>query len=215
MGRVLITGFEPFGGEAVNPALKAIECLEGMEVAGCRIVTHPLPVVKGKSIASLLEKIKEVQPELVIAVGQAGGSSELSLERVAINIDDFRIPDNEGQQPIDEPVVAGGPAAYWSTLPIKTMLKVLRSEGIPVKISNSAGTYVCNHVFYGLMHALAQEGAIRRGGFIHIPYLPEQAARLSGQPSVALETVVKGLKLAVATGLESTVDEKIPGGAIF
>ena len=211
---VLVTGFDPFGGEAVNPALEAIKKLDGKMVAGARVVTRELPTVRWKAIDGLKTAIREVQPALIIAVGQAGGRMDITPERVAINVDDFRIADNEGNQVVDERIAPDGPAAYWSTLPIKKIVADLRAEGIPASVSNSAGTFICNHLFYGLMHELAAEGNVRRGGFIHIPYLPEQAAKLTGQPSMALETIVRGLTAAIAASLTTAEDERHSGGTI-
>lgn len=211
---VLVTGFDPFGGEAVNPALEAIKQLDGKMVAGARVVTRELPTVRWKAIEGLKTAIHEVQPALIIAVGQAGGRMDITPERVAINVDDFRIADNEGNQVVDERIAPDGPAAYWSTLPIKKIVANLRAEGIPASVSNSAGTFICNHLFYGLMHELAAEGNVRRGGFIHIPYLPEQAAKLTGQPSMALETIVRGLTAAIAASLTTAEDERHSGGTI-
>ena len=211
---VLVTGFDPFGGEAVNPALEAIKKLDGKMVAGARVVTRELPTVRWKAIDGLKTAIREVQPALIIAIGQAGGRMDITPERVAINVDDFRIADNEGNQVVDERIATDGPAAYWSTLPIKKIVADLRAEGIPASVSNSAGTFICNHLFYGLMHELAAEGNVRRGGFIHIPYLPEQAAKLTGQPSMALETIVRGLTAAIAASLTTTEDERHSGGTI-
>ena len=211
---VLVTGFDPFGGEAVNPALEAIKKLDGKMVAGARVVTRELPTVRWKAIEGLKTAIREVQPALIIAVGQAGGRMDITPERVAINVDDFRIADNEGNQVVDERIAPDGPAAYWSTLPIKKIVADLRAAGIPASVSNSAGTFICNHLFYGLMHELAAEGNARRGGFIHIPYLPEQAAKLTGQPSMALETIVRGLTAAIAASLTTAEDERHSGGTI-
>lgn len=211
---VLVTGFDPFGGEAVNPALEAIKQLDGKMVAGARVVTRELPTVRWKAIEGLKTAIHEVQPTLIIAVGQAGGRMDITPERVAINVDDFRIADNEGNQVVDERIAPDGPAAYWSTLPIKKIVADLRAAGIPASVSNSAGTFICNHLFYGLMHELAVEGNVRRGGFIHIPYLPEQAAKLTGQPSMALETIVRGLTAAIAASLTTAEDERHSGGTI-
>ncbi len=213
MKTVLITGFEPFGGEPVNPALEAIRRLEKITLGGAQIVTRALPVVKDKAISHLVSHIDEIKPDLVLAVGQAGGRPELSVERVAINVDDYRIKDNEGNQPIDEAIVAGGPAAYWSSLPIKAMVEAAKQAGIPASVSNSAGTFVCNHLFYGLMHHLAKKEAIR-GGFIHIPYLPEQTVRNPGQPSMALETIVRGLELFIKAALKYREDVKQGAGTI-
>lgn len=214
MSTVLITGFEPFGGESINPALEAVRQLSGRTIAGHRIVIAALPVVRYKATTALISAIESAQPQLIIAVGQAGGRPDITLERVAINVDDFRIADNEGNQPIDDAIVAGGPAAYWSTLPIKSMTAALRQAGIPAQISNTAGTFVCNHLFYGLQHYLAQSGAQARGGFIHIPYLPEQAARHPSQPSMALATIITALEVMIAAALATQTDAAISGGTI-
>lgn len=214
MRNILVTGFGPFGGDAVNPALEAIKLLDGRVVGGCRVVTREMPVVRYASIDAIKRHIQETDPLLVLAVGQAGGRLEITPERVAINVDDFRIPDNAGLQPVDEPIVAGAPAAYWSTLPIKAMVRAMKEAGIPASVSNSAGTFVCNHLFYGLMHQLAQGGGSIRGGFVHIPYLPEQAARLGAQPSMAVETIVRGLELALAAAVASKEDIQAVGGTI-
>lgn len=212
MKKILISGFEPFGGESVNPALEAVRVLEGRIIAGAKVVTRALPVVGDRCIDGVISAVKEVDPAVVIAVGQAGGRVDINPERVAINIDDYRIQDNAGRQPVDEPVVPGGPVAYWSTLPIKAMVARMREAGIPASVSNTAGTFVCNTLFYGLMHYLAAEGNVRRGGFIHIPYLPEQAARNTGQPSLSLEVIVRGLELASEAALLYTTDIKAGEG---
>ena len=214
MRNVLVTGFVPFGGESVNPALESIKLLEGLILGGYRVVTREVPVTRFESIDAIKAHIRETDPVLVLAVGQAGGRLEITPERVAINMDDFRIPDNGGFQPVDEPVVDGAPAAYWSTLPIKAMVLAMREAGIPASVSNSAGTFVCNHLFYGLMHYLAQSGNKIHGGFVHIPYLPVQAARIGLQPSMAVETIVKGLKVALSTALNSSSDIKVGDGTI-
>ncbi|KMN34909.1 MULTISPECIES: pyroglutamyl-peptidase I [unclassified Chromobacterium] len=207
---VLLTGFEPFGGESLNPSWEAARRLDGVELAGARVHARQLPCEFGAALAALRRELDALRPTLAVAVGQAGGRAELSLERVAINIDDARIPDNAGRQPIDRPIVAGGPAAYFSTLPIKAQTAALRRAGIPAAVSQSAGTFVCNHVFYGLMHALA--GGPARGGFIHIPYLPEQAAAHPGAPSMSLDTISAGLTLALETALTATTDIAETGG---
>ena len=212
MRKVLVTGFEPFGGESINPALEAVKQLEGREIGGCRVVTRALPVVRHAAIEVLLEHLRETDPVLVIAVGQAGGRLEINPERVAINIDDFRIPDNGGLQPIDEAIVAGAPVAYWSTLPIKAMVEAMRRAGVPAAVSNTAGTFVCNHVMYGLLHQLQGKSG-QKGGFIHIPYLPEQAAAHPGQASMSVATVRAALETAIAVALEQDDDVKIGGGA--
>ncbi|MBI6152106.1 pyroglutamyl-peptidase I [Serratia surfactantfaciens] len=212
MQKVLITGFEPFGGERLNPSWEVVKQLNDLELVGTRIVARQLPCVFGAALEALNAAIDEVQPLMVLAVGQAGGRTDITIERVAINVDDARIPDNQGQQPVDEPIVAGGPAAYFSTLPIKAMVSSMREAGIPAAVSQTAGTYVCNHVMYGLLHRLSGQREVK-GGFIHIPYLPEQAAVHPGAPSMAASTVLFALELAVSIALQVEHDLKVAGGA--
>ncbi|MEN5280570.1 pyroglutamyl-peptidase I [Serratia marcescens] len=212
MQKVLITGFEPFGGERLNPSWEVVKQLNDLELVGTRIVARQLPCVFGAALEALNAAIDEVQPVMVLAVGQAGGRTDITIERVAINVDDARIPDNQGQQPVDEPIVAGGPAAYFSTLPIKAMVSSMREAGIPASVSQTAGTYVCNHVMYGLLHRLSGQREVK-GGFIHIPYLPEQAAAHPGAPSMAASTVLFALELAVSIALQVEHDLKVAGGA--
>lgn len=214
MKRVLVTGFEPFGGDIVNPALEVIKELQksSWEQKGIILFTQEIPTVFGESIQVLKQTIQSVKPDLVVSVGQAGGRSEITVERVAINVDDARIPDNAGQQPIDLPVIPGGPVAYWSTLPIKAMVAKMQEAGIPASVSHSAGTFVCNHIFYGLAHLLATEFQDVRGGFVHIPFLPSQAAKLKGQPSMSLETLRQGMEVAIETAVHYQTDLVISGG---
>ncbi|MCU7375382.1 pyroglutamyl-peptidase I [Paucibacter sp. O1-1] len=209
---ILLTGFEPFGGEAINPAWEIARSLDGETLGPARIVARQLPCVFGQSLRVLDEALAELRPGLVLALGQAGGRSDLSLERVAINVDDARIADNAGAQPIDMPVLESGPAAYFSTLPIKAIVHGLRAAGLPASVSQSAGTFVCNHLFYGLQHRLAGSGV--RSGFLHIPYLPEQAARSSGQPSMALASMIEGVRMTLALALQNERDLRETGGAI-
>jgi len=211
MKTVLLAGFEPFDGQSLNPSAEIARLLHGSILAKHRIVGALLPCVFGASIRELKQQIRAVKPSLVIGVGLAGGRTDLTPERVAINIDDARIPDNAGRQPVDRPVVRSGPPAYWSTLPIKAMVAALRAEGIPASVSQTAGTFVCNHVFYGLMHALqTTPGRGIRGGFIHVPYLPSQAP--AGQPSLPLETMIAGLALAIETAIKVRRDVRVAGG---
>lgn len=204
MRKLLLTGFEPFGGEPINPAFEAVRRLRGRHIGSFEVVGLELPTVFGQSIERLLSCIKETEPEVVIALGQAGGRGGISFERIAVNLSDADIADNAGYRPIDVAVVPEGPAAYWTTLPVKRMVARLQSEGIPASLSLSAGTFVCNHVFYGLMHHLAVSGKPIRGGFIHVPYLPEQAERHPGAPSMALEQMVFGLEQAISVMTESS-----------
>ncbi len=209
---VLLTGFEPFGGEAGNPSWDAVQALDGECIASHRVVARCLPVAFGASLDALREAIDELGPALVLCVGQAGGRAQLSLERVAINVDDARIADNAGACPIDAAVVAGGPTAYFSDLPIKAMLSALREAGIPAEVSQTAGTYVCNHVFYGLMHALRDAAGVR-GGFIHIPFSTAQAAAHLGAPSLPIATASQALRIALRVALTTTDDLRIAAGA--
>jgi pyroglutamyl-peptidase len=205
MPTVLLTGFEPFGDEATNPSWDAVRALQGVRIGGHRIETRCLPVVFGEANQQLRKAIAETKPALIVCVGQAGGRAQLSLERVAINVDDARRPDNAGNAPIDAAIVADGPAAYFTSLPIKRLRQALQRAGIPAEVSQTAGTYVCNHVFYGLMHALRNKRGLR-GGFVHIPYSPDQAARHAGAPSLPTATVVEALRIIVRTTLKHPDD---------
>ena len=206
---VLLTGFEPFGGEAVNPSWEAVRVLQGARIGGHRIETRCLPVVFGDAIGALRKAVRETKPALVVCVGQAGGRAQVSLERIAINVDDARTADNAGNSPVDAPIVAGGPAGYFSTLPIKRLRQALQRAGIPAEVSATAGTYVCNHVFYGLMDLLRARRGVR-GGFVHIPFSPEQAARHPGAASLPTGTVTAALRLLVRTALKHPDDLPIP-----
>jgi pyroglutamyl-peptidase len=200
---VLLTGFEPFNGADVNPSWEAARALDGWSGPGFQVAARELPCVFGRANLALFDAIDALQPDIVIAVGQAGGRHEISVERVALNVDDATIPDNAGQQPVDATIADGGPAAYFSTLPIKAIVRALRLRGFPAGISQTAGTFVCNHVFYGLMqHA---QGRGMKAGFIHVPFLPQQVAgRADAAPSMALNDIIDGLRIAVevAVGVE-------------
>lgn len=209
--RVLLTGFDAFGGESLNPSWKAVHALHGRRIAGHQLVAAQLPTVFEASLAELAQLLRRHKPALVLCVGQAGGRAAISLERVAINVNDARIADNAAAQPIDTPVVAAGPAAYFSTLPIKAMLQALQREGIAAEVSQTAGTFVCNHVFYGLMHHLATRRGFKhtRGGFVHVPFLPEQ-----GTPGMPLEEQVRALRVAVRAALATQRDIAQGAGAL-
>lgn len=194
--KVLLTGFTPFNGEVINPAYEAIKLVS---ISNATLIKVEIPTVFGKSINQLADILDKEQPDLVILVGQAGGRSSIQLERVAINIDDANIPDNEGQKPVDQPIVANGPTAYFTKLPIKAIHRALTDAEIPCQISNSAGTYVCNHLFYGLMHFINSRYPNMRGGFIHVPYIPVQVLNKPNQPSMNLNDIVKALELIIET----------------
>ncbi len=208
---VLLTGFDAFGGDAVNPSWLAAQALHGDILQGHRVVAAQLPTEFASSSKALSALLRQHQPALVLCLGLAGGRANLSLERVAINVQDARIADNAGQQPIDSPIAVNGPAAYFSTLPIKAMLQALTDAGIPAEVSQTAGTFVCNHVFYALMHALKkQRGKVKaRGGFMHVPYLPDQ-----GQPCMSLDEMVRGLRIATACALTTADDTVLGAGAL-
>lgn len=202
---VLVTGFEPFGGERINPSAEIVRQLHGTEVGGCRVVGVVLPCVFGAAVVELKRALRATNPRWVICLGQAGGRAAITPERVAVNCDDAPQPDNAGRQPVDAPVVRGGPVAYWSTLPVKAIVARLRAEDIPAEVSRTAGAFVCNHVFYGLMHALRRRPGVR-GGFIHVPWLPEQARK--GRPSLPLATMTAAISLAIAVTLKTRRDQR-------
>ena len=211
---VLLTGFEPFAGERVNPSQEIVRVLDGEVVNAHRIVGAVLPVAFAPTLPTLEALIETHRPVLILATGQAGGRSELAIERIAANLIDARIPDADGLQPIDEEVVPGAPAAYFSTLPVKAMLARLRALGIPAGLSQTAGSYVCNQVFFAFAHLVATSAPATRIGFMHVPWLPEQAARHHGQPSMDLSTMVAGVRAAIECAVATTRDLRVPGGTI-
>jgi pyroglutamyl-peptidase len=176
--RILVTGFEPFDGQSINPSWAVASALHGAAIAGAQVTAVQLPCVFAQALPALQQALAQHRPDIVLALGQAEGRCDFSVERVAINVQDARIPDNAGAQPIDVPVIAGGPAAYFSTLPIKALVAGLKAAGFPASVSQTAGTFVCNQVFYALQHTLAGLGV--HSGFVHLPLLPEQAANWKG-----------------------------------
>lgn len=208
---VLLTGFEPFNGAAINPAWEAVRALKGWVAGDFIVEILQLPCVFGQANRVLCGAVDEIKPDVVICVGQAGGRADLTVERIAINVDDAPIVDNDGQQPVDAPIAAEGPAAYFASLPVKAIVGAMRARGLRASVSQTAGTFVCNHVFYGLLHHL--RGRDVSGGFIHVPYLPEQAAAIDGAPSMALGEIVEGLKVAVETAVRGGGAQSDVGGA--
>ncbi|HET9978445.1 MAG TPA: pyroglutamyl-peptidase I [Burkholderiaceae bacterium] len=208
---VLVTGFEPFGGDAVNPSAEVARTLHGRAIGDLPVVGLVLPCVFGVALDTLHAALDAHRPRLVLALGLAGSRSGFSLERVAVNIDDARIPDNAGAQPIDQPVVPGAAAARFTTLPVKAMIAALRRAGHEAELSNSAGTFVCNHVFYGLQHALRKRRGVR-SGFMHLPRLPAQVG--PGEPSLSLASMVDGVSIALATALAHAGDLRASEGAL-
>ncbi|MEV4077196.1 pyroglutamyl-peptidase I [Nonomuraea fuscirosea] len=213
MTHVLLTGFEPFDGDGVNPSWQAVQRVATTPPDGSSLTTAMLPVVFHDAIARLRAAVEESGADVVICVGQAGGRPGISVERIAINLDDARIPDNKGTQPVDEPVVADGPAAYFSTLPVKACVAAVREAGLPASVSHTAGTFVCNHVFYGLMHLIASGRPGVRGGFVHVPYLPEQVPD-GDKPSMPVDSIAAALTAIVSAAATTTSDLKETGGSL-
>jgi len=214
MEKVLVTGIEPFDGDTVNPSWQIAQALAGERIGGAEVVALELPCVLGVANERLIAAIEQLHPKAVICLGLAGGRAEISLERVAINLIDARIPDNAGRQPIDVPVVAGGPVGYFSTLPIKAAVQRLRKQGIPAAVSYTAGTYNCNHIFYGLSHYIAGRQPAIKGGFVHIPYSHALAAEHPGKPSMALATMIEAIRSIVLTALTVEEDAVFGEGAL-
>ena len=210
--KVLITGFDPFGGESINPALEAVKALPDT-IAGAEIIKLEIPTVFRKSLEKIEENIIKHSPDIVISIGQAGGRFGVTPERVAINIDDARIEDNEKNQPIDITIFEDGETAYFTNLPIKAMVKEMQDGGIPASVSNTAGTFVCNHVTYGVRHLIETKYQGKRSGFIHIPFLPQQVVDKKNMPSMSLDTIVQALVLAIEAIVETKEDIKVTGGA--
>lgn len=194
--KLLITGFDPFGGEKTNPAIEAVKRLPAV-IAGATVVPLEIPTVFGTCAEVVRQAIITEQPDVVLSVGQAGGRSALTPELIAINLDDGRIPDNAGFQPVDQPIQPNGPAAYFTQLPVKAMARAIRQAGLPSHVSTTAGTYVCNHIMYQVQHLRATEFPQLQAGFIHIPFLPEQVVQRSGVPSLSLTDDVRGLTAAI------------------
>lgn len=213
--RVLVTGFDPFGGASENPsqtvAMRFHEQVIRHHDFRIEVLGHTIPTVFQQSAAVLSALIARLEPDVVVCVGQAGGRSQVTPERIALNLDDARIPDNQGNQPVDAAIVPDGPAGYWSTLPIKRIVHNLRVQGIPAAVSNSAGTFVCNHLFYHLMHLLHTEYTHIRGGFVHVPFLPQQTLD-SAAPSLDLETIVRALAVVIQTSVETGPDMVMADG---
>ncbi|HEL2056932.1 TPA: pyroglutamyl-peptidase I [Streptococcus suis] len=194
--KILVTAFDPFGGESINPAQEAVRLLP-KKILGADIETLFVPTVFHLSALQLEEQWEKSQPDVVLCIGQAGGRPDLTPERVAINLDDARIPDNRGQAPIDASIRSDGPAAYFSTLPIKAMVQAIRQAGLPASVSNSAGTFVCNHLMYQALYLAENRFPNSKAGFLHIPFLPQQVVDKPGLPSMSLADIVRGLEAAI------------------
>ncbi len=211
--KALISGFEPFGGETVNPAWQAIERLPEI-IDDCQVIKLEVPTAFDQSIEILMETIESEEPDFVICVGQAGGRCNITPEVVAINKDDARIADNAGNQPSDRKIKADGENAYFSTLPNKAIIKALHDAEIPAQLSYTAGTFVCNHLFYGLMYAIDKHHPQMRGGFVHVPFSNKQALSKANTAFMNIDTISKALEIAIRTTLQNKVDIHAVGGAL-
>lgn len=208
--KILITAFDPFGGEDINPALEAVKLMKD-SIKGAEITKLEIPTVFKESILKTIEAIERENPDVVLNVGQAGGREGITPERIGINIDDARIPDNKGNQPLGEAIYKDGESAYFSTLPVKAMVKKIRDAGLPSSLSNSAGTFVCNHIMYGTLYNISKMDKEIRAGFIHVPFIKEQVEGKEdkkGKPYMELQAIVKGLELAVGAIVENDEDIK-------
>ena len=213
--KILVTGFDPFGGEKINPALEAVKGLADT-IKGAEIKKLEIPTVFGKSADVVKAAIEDFKPDYVLNIGQAGGRFAISPERVAINIDDARIADNEGNQPIDVAIKEDGEAAYFTQLPVKAMVTAIKKAGVPGEVSNTAGTFVCNHIMYQAQYLIHKNYPEIKGGFIHVPFIPEQVVDKAGQPAMNLSDMTKGLTAAIEAIVEfdGKEDLKQVGGAI-
>lgn len=204
--KLLLTAFDPFGGSPINPALEAVK-LVANQIGDVQIVKLEVPTVFGKSIDTVAAAIEKEKPDAVLCIGQAGGRYDLTPERVAINLDDARIPDNEGNQPIDVPIFQDGAPAYFATLPIKAMVAKIREAGLPASVSNTAGTFVCNHLMYGVLYTLAKHYPGVKGGFMHVPFVPSQTVnRPTPAPSMCQQDIARGIEAAITAIRENESD---------
>lgn len=211
--KILVTGFDPFGGEKVNPALEAVKSLPSV-IHGAEIRWVEIPTVFYQSAEILETEIVRYQPDVVLCIGQAGGRASLTPERVAINQDDARIPDNQGNQPIDTPIRLDGEAAYFSTLPIKAIVQAIKEVGLPATVSNTAGTFVCNHLMYQVLYLADKKFPNMRAGFMHIPYMTEQVVNKPNTASMCLRDIVRGIEAAIGAIVDhKDKDLKLVGGA--
>ena len=210
--KLLLTAFTPFGGESINPALEAVKLVKD-KISDLDIVKLEVPTVFNKSVKTVIDAMEKEKPDFVLCVGQAGGRAGITPERIAINIDDARIPDNDGNQPIDRTIYPDGQNAYFSNLPVKAMVEAIKKAGLTSSLSNSAGTYVCNHLMYGVLYHIDKIYKGMKGGFIHVPYIPEQTEDKPNKPSMPLKDIVKGLEAAIRAIAENEKDIKVIGGA--
>lgn len=204
--KILLTAFDPFGGEKINPALEAVKLVRD-QIDDIEVVKLEVPTVFYKSIDTVAKAMEKEQPDVVLCIGQAGGRFDLTPERVAINVNDARIPDNEGNQPLSGPIFEDGENAYFTSLPIKAMVASIREAGIPASVSNTAGTYVCNHLMYGVLYTIAKKYPNMKGGFMHVPFITSQVVnRPTSAPSLSLETIAKGIEASLVAIAKNSGD---------
>lgn len=214
MKKILVTGFDPFGNETINPAIESVKLLPDT-IEGVQIIKLEIPTVRFDSLQLIDETIARENPDVILSIGQAGGRFDMTVERVGINVDDFRIKDNKGNQPIDEAIYPDGKAAYFATLPIKAMVDKMVAGHIPASISNTAGTFVCNHVLYGVAHLVATKYPDKKSGFMHIPFMTEQVVDKKNMPSMDIHTMAKAIELAIEAIIENPDGDIVKeGGAI-
>lgn len=203
--KIMLTAFDPFGGDKINPALEAVKVVRS-DLFDAEIIKVEIPTVFGKSIQTALAAMEAHRPDVVFCIGQAGGRYDMTPERVAINVDDGRIPDNEGNQPVDSVIFEDGETAYFSMLPIKAMVQVMKEAGIPASVSNTAGTYVCNHIMYGVLYHIHKRFPGMRGGFMHVPFTTEQVLTRPNTPSLSSEQIARGIEVAIQVIIDNPVD---------
>ena len=211
MKKLLLSAFEPFGGEGINPSLETARQMEKVDFSGATVRVAELPVDRYRAVVLAFELIRNERPDVVIMLGEAGARYRINPERVAVNVDDFRIPDNAGNQPKDERIIEGGPVGYFSTLPIRAITDRIIKAHIPAAISNSAGAHLCNRLFYSVMHLISVERLPIHAGFIHLPYLHDQAmSKHPDVPSLSRESIVEAVRLAIEVSVEvASNDETI------
>ncbi|MDD6885129.1 MAG: pyroglutamyl-peptidase I [Solobacterium sp.] len=209
--KLLLTAFDPFGGEKINPALEAVKLVKD-KIGDVEVVKQEVPTVFVKSVNTVKEAIEREKPDVVLCIGQAGGRFDLTPEKVAINFDDARIQDNEGNQPINQAIFEDGDTAYFTSLPVKAMVEEIKKAGVPASVSYTAGTFVCNHLMYGVLYTINKSYPNIKGGFMHVPFITEQVMNKKNMPSLTLDQIVTGIEAAIKAIAENSQDINTIGG---
>lgn len=209
--KLLLTAFDPFGGEKINPALEAVKLVKD-KIGDVEVVKQEVPTVFVKSVNTVKEAIEREKPDVVLCIGQAGGRFDLTPEKVAINFDDARIQDNEGNQPVNQPIFEDGDTAYFTSLPVKAMVEEIKKAGVPASVSYTAGTFVCNHLMYGVLYTINKSYPNIKGGFMHVPFITEQVMNKKNMPSLTLDQIVTGIEAAIKAIAENSEDINTIGG---